>query len=46
MKRRWPEGKGGGGYSRDSIFIYFLQTGAIIRGRRLIKGRLLFEEIL
>ena len=25
-------------------FKYFRQRGAIIRGRRLIKGRLLFEE--
>ena len=32
---------GGENYLRDAIFIYFLQTGAIIRGRRLIKGRLL-----
>ena len=45
MKRRWRERHGGGNYLRDAIFIYFLQTGAIIRGRRLIKGRLLFDEI-
>ena len=40
-KRRWREEPVGGDY-----FKYFCHKGAIIRGRRLIKGRLLFEESL
>ena len=39
---------GGGGrlFEGGDYFKYFGQRGAIIRGRRLIEGRLLFEEIL
>ena len=39
--------RGGGGrlFEGGGYFEYFHQRGAIIRGRRLIKGRLLFEEI-
>ena len=39
---------GGGGvrlFEEGDYFKYFHQSGAIIQGRRLIKGRLLFEEI-
>ena len=38
---------GGGGrlFKGGDYFKYFGQRGAIIRGRRLIEGRLLFEEI-
>ena len=32
-------------FEGGDYFKYFGQRGAIIRGRRLIKGRLLFEEI-
>ena len=39
-KRRWREGRGRGDY-----FKYLRQRGAISRGRRLIEGRLFFEEI-
>ena len=37
----------GGGrlFEGGDYFKYFGQRGAIIRGRRLIEGRLLFEEI-
>ena len=40
-------GGGGGGdyFEGGNYFKYFGQRGAIIRGRRLIEGRLLFEEI-
>ena len=40
-------GGGGGGrlFEGGDYFKYFGQRGAIIRGRRLIEGRLLFEEI-
>ena len=38
--RKW-RGEGEG----SDYFKYFGQRGAIIRGRRLIEGRLLFEEI-
>ena len=42
-------GVGGGGVERlfvgGDYFKYVDQRGAIIRGRRLIEGRLLFEEI-
>ena len=48
-KRRWREGWGGGGrlFERGDYFKYFWLRweGAIIRVRRLIEGRLLFEEI-
>ena len=40
--------RGGGGgrlFEGGDYFKYFGQRGAIIRGRRLIEGRLLFEEI-
>ena len=38
---------GGGGqlFEGGDYFKYIGQRGAIIRGRRLIEGRLLFEEI-
>ena len=41
------EGGGGGGglFEGGDYFKYFRQRGSIIRGRRLIEGRLLFEEI-
>ena len=32
-------------FEGGDYFRYFGQRGAIIRGRRLIEGRLLFEEI-
>ena len=32
-------------FDGGDCFKYFGQRGAIIRGRRLIEGRLLFEEI-
>ena len=39
-------GGGGGDYSREAIILnIFVKGGAIILGRRLIEGRLLFEEI-
>ena len=40
-------GGGGGGrlFEGGDYFKYFGQRGAIIRGRRLIEGRLLFKEI-
>ena len=40
-------GERGGGrlFEGGDYFKYFGQRGAIIRGRRLIEGRLLFEEI-
>ena len=40
-------GGGGGGrlFEGGDYFKYFRQRGAIIQGRRLIAGRLLFEEI-
>ena len=38
--------RGGGRLSEGGDYLkYFGQRGAIIRGRRLIEGRLLFEEI-
>ena len=40
-KEKMRRGGGGGG----DYFKYFRQRGATIRGRRLIEGRLLFEEI-
>ena len=36
---------GGRLFEGGDYFKYFGQRGAIIRGRRLIEGRLLFEEI-
>ena len=37
--------RGGGRCSRDSFLLkYFLQRGVIIRVKRLIEGRLLFNE--
>ena len=45
MARR-AQGGGGDDYSREAIILYIsFKGGAIIRGRRLIEGRLLFEEI-
>ena len=41
-------GGGGGGerlFEKGDYFKHFRQRGAIIRGRRLIERRLLFEEI-
>ena len=39
-------GGGGGDYSREAIISNIsVKGGAIIQGRRLIEGRLLFEEI-
>ena len=32
-------------YEEGDSFKYFSQRGAIIRGRRLIEGQLLFKEI-
>ena len=37
--------RGGRLFEGGDYFKYFGQRGAIIRGRRLIEGRLLFEEI-
>ena len=37
--------EGGRLFEGRDYFKYFGQRGAIIRGRRLIEGRLLFEEI-
>ena len=46
LDREWikerEDGERGG---RGDYFKYFHQRGAIIQGRRLIEGRLLFEEI-
>ena len=46
-KERMVRGGGGGGrlFEGGDYFKYFRQRGAIIRGRRLIEGQLLFEEI-
>jgi len=45
-KKRWGEGQGEGRlFKGGDYFKYFHQRGAIIRGRRLIEGRLLLEEI-
>ena len=39
-------GGGGGDCSREAIILNIsVKRGAIIQGRRLIEGRLLFEEI-
>ena len=46
--RRRQEGWGGGGgrlFEGGGFFKYFRLKEAIIQGRRLIEGRLLFEEI-
>ena len=45
--RRRQEGWGGGWrlFEEGDYFKYFCLKGAIIQGRRLIDGRLLFEEI-
>ena len=37
--------RGGQLFKEGYYFEYFGQRGVIIRGRRLIKGRLLFEEM-
>ena len=38
--------RGGDDYSREAIILNIsVKRGAIIRGRRLIEGRLLFEEL-
>ena len=45
---KWRGGGGGGGgrlFEGGDYFKYFGQRGAIIRGRGLIEGRLLFEEL-
>ena len=39
-KRRWREGRGRGNHSREAII-----SSISVKGRRLIEGRLLFEEI-
>ena len=46
-KRRRQAGWGGGGllFEGNDYFKYFCLKGAIIRGRRLIEGLLLFEAI-
>ena len=48
-KEREDDERGGGGgrllFEGDDYFKYFHQRGAIIRGRRLIEGRLFFKEI-
>ena len=46
-EREDSERRGGRGrlFEGGDYFEYFGQRGAIIRGRRLIEGRLLFEEI-
>ena len=47
MFPKWREPGGGGRlFEGGDYFKYFGQMGAIIRGRRLIEGRLLFKEIL
>ena len=45
-KRRWRAEGGGGGrlFGGGDCFKSFRQSGAIIKGRRLIEGLLLFEE--
>ena len=46
--RRRQEGLGGGGwrlFEGGDYFKYFCLKGAIIRGRRLIEGRLLFKDM-
>ena len=46
MRERENGGRGGGRlFEGGDYFKYFGQRGAIIIGRRLIEGRLLFEEI-
>ena len=40
MKIRWWEEQRGGDYSRDAIIL-----NISVQGRRLIEGRLLFEEM-
>ena len=48
-KRKWRKAVEGEGERRllegGDYFKYFRQRGSIIRGRRLIEGRLLFEKI-
>ena len=47
-KEKMTRGVGGGGrllFEGGDYFKYFHQRGAIIRGRRLIEGRLFFKEI-
>ena len=47
-REKMVRGVGWGGgrlFERDDYFKHFHQRGAIIRGKRLIEGRLLFEEI-
>ena len=48
IKEREDSERGGDGgrlFEGDGYFKYFRQREAIIRGKQLIKGRLLFEEI-
>ena len=45
MARGGGGGGGGGLFEGGDYFKYFGQRGTIIRGRRLIERRLLFEEI-
>ena len=44
-KEKIARGVGGRLFEEGDYFKYFRQRGAIIQGRRLIRGRLLFEEI-
>ena len=47
-KMKMARGAGGGEWRRlfeGCDYFYFRPRGAIIRGRQLIEGRLLFEEI-
>ena len=45
-KEKMAGGGGGRLFEGGDYFKYFGQRGAIIRGTRLIEGRLLFEEII
>ena len=49
VAKGWGEGGGGAGLAglleRGDYFKFFRQRETIIGGRRLIEGRLLFEEI-
>ena len=45
-EEKMARGAGRGDYSREAIILsFFRKRGAIIRGRRSIEGRPLFEEI-
>ena len=45
IKERKDGKRGGVGGGGGVYFKYFYERGAIIRGRQLTEGRLLFEEI-